>query len=563
MLRKLYISNYALIDCLEIDFGQGFNVITGETGAGKSILLGALSLLRGARSDSKKALDVSRKIVVEGTFETPDIGLKELFENIGLDWDDRELLLRREVAVSGRSRSFINDTPVSTAVLSEVASRLIDIHSQHQNLLIGSRNFQLDVLDALAANEARRREYQACFREYAELRRRILALKEAAAKSKENEEFIRFRLEQLKKLNPRKGEIKELERRQEILADSASLSESLSVAISMFTLSDTSILSRLHEVRGIVQSINLDLFRDEDEAETSPLTERLESTLIELTDISDTLSDYLDKVDSNPALLRKVEDRLSALYDAQRRFNVTDDEGLIALLESLEKQYESIEGSDDVLPELELQLKEKGRELREKAAELSRTRRLAAESFEARLVEMARPLGMSNLKFSAMLSAGKLTVDGQDAPAFLCAFNKNQPLMPVEKIASGGEISRLMLCLKALVASRMQLPTVVFDEVDTGVSGEIAARMAQMMKDIAAGIQVVAITHLPQVASKGDAHYKVYKEDTEVSTRTHVSLLDSEARVVETARMLGGTEVDEAALLNARSLLGLGNSCER
>lgn len=557
MLRKLYISNYALIDSLEIDFGLGFNVITGETGAGKSILLGALSLLRGVRSDAKKVLNNGRKIVVEGTFEALGYGLQELFAEYGLDWDDSELLLRREVAATGRSRAFINDTPVSSSVLAEVASRLVDIHSQHQNLLIGSRNFQLGVLDALAGNEAGCEDYRCCFREYAELRRRILAIKEAAAKNRENEEFIRFRLEQLKKLNPRQGEIRELERRQEILAGSASLSESLTAAVSMFTVSDSSILSRLNEVRSIMQSINMDLFSDDEDPEATPLPERLESALIELTDISETLSDYLDKVDSNPELLRKVEDRLSALYDAQRRFNVADDEGLITLMASLEEQYSSIGGSDSLLPELERQLKEKGRELREKANELSRKRSLAAAQFETRLVEMARPLGMSNLKFSVMLTAGKLTADGQDTPAFLCAFNKNQPLMPVEKIASGGEISRLMLCLKALVASRMNLPTVVFDEVDTGVSGEIAARMAQLMKEIADSIQVVAITHLPQVASRGDTHYKVYKEDTEDATRTNMRQLNPEERVAETARMLGGTEVDEAAMLNARSLLGM------
>lgn len=554
MLKRLYISNYALIDTLEINLGPGLTIITGETGAGKSILLGALSLLLGARSDAKKARAAERKVVVEGTFEASGYGLRELFDEQGLDWDD-ELLLRREISASGRSRAFINDTPVTTTLLSQVASRLVDIHSQHQNLLIGARNFQLGVLDALAEHAGERRAYTAAFRQYVELRRHISELKERATRSRENAEFIRFRLDQLHKLKPKAGEQKELERRLEILSDSASISDSLAGATAHFTAGESSVLSRLHEVKSLLQGINLSLFSTDEEDSRDSLPVRLESALIELTDISETLADYLERVDSNPELLKKVEDRLGALYDAQRRFNVPDEQGLLDLLDSLEAEYASIEDADSDLPELERALKAKGKELRRLADDLSATRRAAAEAFAARLNEVARPLGMHNLKFSAMLTTGKLTADGQDTPSFQCAFNKNQPLMPVEKIASGGEISRLMLCLKAIVASRMNLPTIIFDEVDTGVSGDIAARMALLMKEIASSIQVLAITHLPQVASKGDAHFKVYKEDTDEATHTHIRLLEGEERVRETARMLGGTTVDEAALQNARSLL--------
>ena len=336
-----------------------------------------------------------------------------------------------------------------------------------------------------------------------------------------------------------------MERRQEILSDSEAISESLASASSSLSGGDTGILSRLHELRFLLQSVNLSLF---DSGEADPETSipaRIDSALIELTDISETLASYMDRVDSNPELLRKTEDRLSALYDAQRRFNVKDEQGLLDLYASLERQYASIEGDDSGLPEMEQELKAKGKEVR----------RAAAETFALRLTEVARPLGMRNLKFSAIVTTGKLGLDGQDVPAFQCAFNKNQPLMPVERIASGGEISRLMLCLKAIVASRMNLPTIVFDEVDTGVSGDIAARMALLMKEISANIQVLAITHLPQVAAKGDTHFKVYKEDTADATHTHIVPLSDEERVLETARMLGGTTVDEAALLNARSLL--------
>ena len=568
MLKRLHISNYALIDTLDIALGPGLTIITGETGAGKSILLGALSLLLGARADSRKSGVSKGKVVVEGVFAADGYGLKDIFEEQGLDWE-AELILRREISSSGRSRAFINDTPVTAGLLAQVASRLVDIHSQHQNLLIGARGFQLGVLDALADNEPQRHAYSAAFRSYVDLRRRIAAIRQETERNRENAEFIRFRLENLRKLKPHAGEQKELERRQEILSDSEAISESLASASSSLVDAfkagdgadglvgggDTGILSRLHELRFLLQSVNLSLF---DSGEADPETSipaRIDSALIELTDISETLASYMDRVDSNPELLRKTEDRLSALYDAQRRFNVKDEQGLLDLYASLERQYASIEGDDSGLPEMEQELKAKGKELRRLAEELSATRRAAAETFALRLTEVARPLGMRNLKFSAIVTTGKLGLDGQDVPAFQCAFNKNQPLMPVERIASGGEISRLMLCLKAIVASRMNLPTIVFDEVDTGVSGDIAARMALLMKEISANIQVLAITHLPQVAAKGDTHFKVYKEDTADATHTHIVPLSDEERVLETARMLGGTTVDEAALLNARSLL--------
>lgn len=553
MLKKLKISNYALIEEVEIGFTSGLTIITGETGAGKSILIGALSLLLGGRADIKKARDNNRKIVVEGTFAVDGLSLKEIFEQNDLDWEE-EMLLRREVLPTGRSRSFVNDSPVSTSLLSAISSRLVDIHSQHQNLLIGARNFQLGVLDALADNTLLHTRYTKSFQEYVELRRKLHTLKERLSKSRENEEFIRFRLEQLKKLKPREGEQKELERRQEILADSASISESLSSAYSLFNNGEYSVLSRLGEIRTLLQGVNLSLFASEED-EVSVLS-RLESAIVELTDISETLSDYMEHVDSNPELLHKVEDRLTALYDAQRRFKVADESALIALKNSLEEEYASLENLDVNLSDLEKKLKEKGKVLRRNAEELSMSRREAAEKFAARLMQTAAPLGMSNLKFTVKLEQGKLTPDGQDLPSFQCAFNKNQPLMPVEKIASGGEISRLMLCLKAVVASRMSLPTIIFDEVDTGVSGDMAARMAAVMKEIAINIQVLAITHLPQVAASGDSHFIVYKQDSDNSTHTYIKELSPAEREIEIAGMLSGTVVDEAAILNARSLLG-------
>ncbi|MCM1005473.1 MAG: DNA repair protein RecN [Prevotella sp.] len=554
MLKRLYISNYALIEQLDIPLSSGLTIITGETGAGKSILLGALSLLLGARSDIKKARNPEQKIIVEGTFDAVGFGLQELFAENSLDWDD-ELILRREVSASGRSRAFVNDTPVTTTFLAQVASRLVDIHSQHQNLLIGSRNFQISVLDALSDNDAQREAYTVCFREYVEMRKILESKRSMLTRSRENEEFLRFRLEQLRKLKPRPGEQKELERRQEILADSASLSETISSASALLNVGDNSVLSRLHEVKSLMQGVNFSLFAEEDSDSQSFLPARLESALIELTDISETLTDYLDKVDTDPRLLNKVEERLSSLYEASRRFKVSDADELITLLEEMEQEYAAITGGETDISELETRVKEKGKQLKKLADDLSQTRRATAELFASKLIEVAAPLGMHNLKFSIILSAGKLTASGQDQPSFQCAFNKNQPLLPVEKIASGGEIARLMLCLKAIVASRMNLPTVIFDEVDTGVSGDIAARMALLMREISANIQVLAITHLPQIAAAGDAHLMVYKQDSAEATHTHIRELSQDERVGETARMLAGTTVDEAALTNARSLI--------
>lgn len=554
MLTKLYVSNYALIDNLEISLGPGLSIITGETGAGKSILLGALSLLLGARSDIKKCRRAERKVVVEGIFQAEGYGLQSVLEEQDVEWNS-ELILRREISPAGRSRAFINDTPVSAALLSQVAARLIDIHSQHQNLLIGDRSFQLSVLDALADNKPLKQAYTECFKEYVEQRRHINALRERIAKTRENQEFIRFRLEQLRKLKPRIGEQSELERRQEILADSASISEILAHSCADLNEGDDAVLTRLHQVRARVQNLNTALFSANEDPNDPSLSVRLENVIIELTDIAETLADYLDRVDTDPALLAKVENRLSALYDAQRRFGVPDEQGLVDLYTRLESEYAGLEDTETALPELEMRLKEKARELRLRADELSQSRRQAADAFAARLMETAAPLGMHNLKFAVMLSTGKMTSEGQDQPEFICAFNKNQPLMPVDKIASGGEISRLMLCLKAIVASRMSLPTIIFDEVDTGVSGDIAARMAALMRLIAADIQVIAITHLPQIAACGDKHFMVYKQDTDRETLTHIRLLDDEERVRETARMLSGDIIDDAAMLNAASLL--------
>ena len=556
MFKRLYINNYALIDSAEIELEPGLSIITGEKGAGKTILLGALSLLLGARADVRRLAVTGRKIVVEGAFDTGGYDLRPLFDSHDLVWSDDELLLRREISPTGRSRAFVNDSPVTTAILGDIASRLVDIHSQHNNLLISDTRFQLGVLDSIAGNTVLRERYTATYREYVKLRSRVAEMKTRLAASRENEEFIRFRLDHLRKLKPKAGEQSELERMQEILGDSAAISDSLGGAAGLLSESDTSALSRLREARKLLQDVNLGLFASDGEM-PDDIMGRLETVAIELKDIAETLSGWTEKVSANPALLDKVEKRLSALYETQRRFKVAGERELIELYADLERQLGAITGDDGELPELEEELRQMAVRLRQQAAELTESRREAAEVFSGLMVRAALPLGMANLKFAVAITPCKYTVEGCDLPVFKCAFNKNQEMQPVSSIASGGEISRLMLCLKSIVASRMQLPTLVFDEVDTGVSGDVAARIGAMMKEIAASRQVIAITHLPQVAVRGDVHFKVYKEDSADATHTRIMRLGEEERVMETARMLAGAVVDDAAIMNARSLLKL------
>lgn len=554
MLKRLDISNYALIENVEFTPGSGLTIITGETGAGKSILLGALSLLQGARADSRRLSAGGKKIVVEGAFTPEGEGLRRLLMENDLEWNDDELLLRREISTSGRSRAFINDTPVTTSLLAEVSARLIDVHSQHQNLLINDPRYQLRIIDAIAANGPEREAYLDAYREYSKLYARVAELKKKIASGRENEEFIRFRLEHLHKLKPKAGEQADLERKQEILSDSAAISENLCGALELISGDENSVLAKLRDSRRLLQDINTDLF--EDTSEDGGLMSRLESVMVELRDIADTLMNWRGRVHSNPALLAKIEARLQRIYDAQHRLKVPDEQGLIDLQNDLERQLASLTGEDGELPELQQRLRASGVILKECAEALTESRRAAADRFSQMIVEAARPLGMNHLKFAVSLTAGKLTPEGRDVPTFLCSFNKNQELQSVASIASGGEISRLMLCLKSIVADKMELPTLIFDEVDTGVSGDVAARIGAMMRRISRSRQVLAITHLPQVAAQGDIHYKVYKEDTEDTTHSHIRILEGEDRVVETARMLAGAVVDEAAILNARSLLG-------
>lgn len=554
MLETLIIKNYALIDNVSLRFDPGFTIITGETGAGKSIMLGALSLLLGERAETKAISDKSRKSVIEATFSNPDPELETIFEEQCLEWNPDEILVRREISASGRSRAFVNDSPVTLPVLMAVTGNLVDIHSQHSNILLSQSSSHLAILDAYAGNSALLSEYRADFGRYVTLRAKIRKTKERIEKNRENRDFIAFQLEQLDKIAPKEGELRQIEQEFDMLSDADQIREDLGCAYNLLDGSDNAIVGDLSEAAGYLSKVNLSLFDEEDESE---LMKRIENVRIEIKDISETVRDYLERVDTDPGRLAKVTARMNTLYDAIKHFRVADEEGLVALHKDLRAKLNAIDFGDEDVAQLEQDARKLARELKAKADALTASREKAAAEFAERLIATAAPLGMPNLRFEVELVQGKLTADGQDSAEFICSFNKNHPMQPMARVASGGETARLMLSIKSIMARCMHLPTVIFDEVDTGVSGEIADKMGSMMKTMGADMQVLAITHLPQVAAKGDSHFKVYKTDEEERTVSHVRRLDEEERVDELAGMLSGTTVNDAARTNARVLLGL------
>lgn len=553
MLNKLSIHNYALINQIDIDFKDGLSVITGETGAGKSIILGALSMILGGRADTKSIGNADKKSIIEATFYVEnDAEIDKFCTSNDIDrFEDNNFILRREISSSGRSRAFINDTPVTLQQLRDAAIRLIDIHSQHQNLLIADAKYQLQIIDSIANNINELNEYKTQFKKYIEIRNRLNQRKIEISKNKENEEFLRFQFDQLQKIAPKENEQEELERKYEVLSNAESIKDDLRHIVNTLSDNEDSVLSQISALKSVINRLNLDLFN----AESNDIKPRFESLYLELKDIAEQFGDYLSEVDSDPKELQSIEHRLNLIYEANRRFNVNNENELLKIKVDIESQLASIDNSDDDISALEQKKKSEGIKLKELADKLSQTRIKAADQFSSELIEMAKPLGMSNIKFSALVSQNKLTIDGQDSIEFLCSFNKNQSLNPISKVASGGEMSRIMLCIKAIIANCMQLPTIIFDEIDTGVSGDIADRMGEMMKEISDKIQVITITHLPQVASKGLSHYKVYKTDNEQYTTTNIKELSTEERIEELAQMLSGSKINEAAILNAQSLL--------
>ncbi len=553
MLESLTIKNYALIDDVSLHFDPGFVIVTGETGAGKSIMLGALALLLGERAETKAISDKTRKSVIEATFSGIDPQLQDVLESNGLEWNPQELIVRREVSPSGRSRAFVNDTPVTLQVLSAVTGNLVDIHSQHSNIVLSQSSSHLSIIDAFAGNKGILADYKKDFSKYVALRAKIKKIRERIEKNRENRDFIVFQLEQLDKIKPREGELKQIEQEFDMLSDSDQIREDLGEAYNLLEAGDRAMIPSLSIVSDSLSKVNMSLFEEDGGEE---LMRRLESLRIELKDISETVYDYLDRVESDPARLAKVTARMNLLYDAIKHFKVSDEAGLVNLHADLRQRLDSIDGGDIDIAEMETEAKSLARELKTKAGLLTEARKRAAAEFADILTMTAKPLGLPNLRFEVELTQGKLTSEGQDSAEFVCSFNKNHAMQPMSKVASGGETARLMLSIKSIMAKCMNLPTVSFDEVGTGVSGEIADKMGGMMKRMGKEMQVIAITHLPQVAAKGDSHFKVYKTDNEERTVSHVRRLSDEERIRELAGMLSGTTVNEAAMLNARELLG-------
>lgn len=550
MLESLHISNYALIDVIDIDFHKGFNVITGETGAGKSIILGALSLILGGRADSRVVTNPEAKSVIEAVFTVEGYpSLKEYCLAADIEWDDDRCILRREVAPAGRSRAFVNDSPVPLSKLQAVAMRLIDIHSQHQNQLLSMPDFQLKIIDTLAGNRLRLVEYAKRYNALREAVRQLKVMRAKVERSREDEEFTRFQLEQLEELNLLPGEQADLEREREVMSNIAVIKDALNRAAGALSQDSENAVSLVETAIDACDDLG-DVLNATDD-----IPERLESAKIELNDIASTLSGLDESLSADPAELAAIEDRLNSIYTLCHKHHVDNSDGLIALRDSLRSKLNALDNSDEFLKDLEKEARRAKALAKEVAMEISEARKAEAVKFGQRLREVAMPLGMKNLQCDIQVLPADMSATGMDTVQFMFAFNKNQPLMPVGATASGGEISRLMLSIKSIIASRMQLPSIIFDEIDTGVSGDVANRMGEMMRDISKSIQVTAITHLPQVASKGDAQYRVYKEDDDHSTHTHISRLSDEERVTAIASMLGGASIDKAALAAARSLL--------
>lgn len=548
MLQQLSISNYALIDQLDISFGNGLSIITGETGAGKSIVIGALSLILGQRADTKVIRDESKKTVVEATFDVESYDLFGFFEENDIDFAP-ECIVRREIMPNGRTRAFVNDTPVTLSLLGELSQKLIDIHSQHSNALLLRPSYQLSVIDSLAGNKDLLARYKEVYNSLVQARRIYEQEKEKIEKDKQDEEYIRFQLNQLTEANLEIGEEETLEKKKRKIENLALLQNNLSETCRILNDGDRSVLEMLSDAEKLVAVLE-SVYEN-----ASEIRDRIESASIELKDIADTVRQELSEMDGDIGELEMIDERLSLIYTLQQKFKVHSVEDLLALKQDMEQRVSAIDHSEEKLDDMMLQIEALEKNANALADSLSRARKSTAVSFMENLKEKARDLGLKNFNGAIAFERVDFSATGRDKIRFEVSFNVNRQLLPIEETASGGEMSRLMLCIKSLIATKMQLPTIIFDEIDTGVSGEIANKIGVMMKDISSSIQVVTITHLPQVAALGDRHYKVYKQDTEKETVTRMKELDAESRILEIAGMLSGSQVDSAAIENAKSLM--------
>ncbi len=551
MLQSIHIQNYALIETLDIDFHQGFSVITGETGAGKSIILGAIGLLLGQRADIKAIKNGASKCTIEAHFNITSYQLETFFEEHDMEYDTQECILRRELYASGKSRAFINDSPASLVQMKELGEKLVDIHSQHQNLLLNHEDFQLNVLDILANDEKELITYKQLYTEYKQTCRQLESFIAEAEKNRQDEDYIRFQLKQLEEANLQEGEQTELEQEAETLSHAEDIKAALYKADQILSSDEMSLLSATKECMQTLQGLSK-VYTPSQE-----WTNRLGSCYIELKDLSHEIANASEDVEFNPTRLDYVNERLNLIYSLQQKHHLPTVEELIALTEDYRKQLDNITSFDDRIAELTHQKENLYNKVKKQASILTQFRTKSAKEVEKQMQSLLIPLGMPNVRFAVeMKSKKEPDGKGMDSVSFLFSANKNSNLQQVSSIASGGEIARVMLSLKAMIAGAVKLPTIIFDEIDTGVSGSIAEKMALIMQDIGkADRQVISITHLPQIAAKGTTHYKVYKEDTDTGTNSHIRQLTHEERINEIAHMLSGTTLTEAALNNAKALL--------
>ena len=551
MLQSIHIQNYALIESLDIDFHPGFSVITGETGAGKSIILGAIGLLVGQRADIKAIKNGANKCIVEARFNIASYALESFFEEHEMEYEEGECILRRELYASGKSRAFINDTPATLTQMKELGEKLIDVHSQHQNLLLNHEDFQLSILDILANDEKELQTYQELYSDYKKVCRELAHIQEQAEKNRQDEDYIRFQVEQLEEANLQNGEQEELEQEAETLTHAEEIKASLYKADQLMASGDMTLLSATKECLQTLQGISRVY------GQTQEWIERLDSCYIELKDLSQEIASASDDVEFNPTRLDFVNDRLNLIYSLQQKHRVSSVDELIHLAEEYRTKLDAITSYDETIRDLQKKKEAFYAKLLSVAATLTNLRQDAAKEIERQMQAYLIPLGMPNVRFAVELTSKKEPDSkGMDHVTFLFSANKNGVLQNVASIASGGEIARVMLSLKAMIAGAVKLPTIIFDEIDTGVSGSIAEKMALIMEEMGqADRQVISITHLPQIAARGKNHYKVYKEDTEVGTNSHIRPLNEEERINEIANMLSGATLTEAALNNAKALL--------
>lgn len=553
MLKHLYIKNFTLIDQLDIEFRPGFSVITGETGAGKSIILGAIGLLLGNRADSKLIKQGEKKCTIEAHFDLSNYGFEAFFEAHDIDFEPEDTIIRRELTATGKSRAFINDTPVSLQMMRTLGEQLIDIHSQHQNLLLQKDDFQLNVVDIIAQDSTELAAYQTAFQCYKNAEKQLSELKEQIARAQENEEFMRFQFGELDSAGLTEGRQEELEQESETLSHAEDIKTSFYEADSLLNEDDNGVLSRLGrslESLGNIENVY---------PKAQELVQRLSSVQIELKDIAEEISGESGLIDFDPSRLDSINQQLDQLNALEQKFHVSTERELIGIRDEMEKQLKNIEHSDEELETLEQEVKKRLDECEKLAGKLTTSRRKAIKTVEAQMSSRLVPLGIPNVRFKVELTAKPLSTDGADKVQFLFSANTSTRMESVAQVASGGEIARVMLSLKAMVSGAVKLPTIIFDEIDTGVSGKIAQKMALIMQEMGNNNrQVISITHLPQIAALGSSHYKVEKEETPEGTRSRMRELTEEQRVAEIAQMLSGADISDAALQNAWDLLGLG-----